>query len=166
MLENVLDVMAGTLSENGIDAFLQFPERFAGLKSGVFVCVSTESCRCLSSGMGEYLGVREGAGGEPDRELYGMRLELTLGFEVFSSFGEKFGAAACLKCVDELKGIFSKLPAGIRVSELNCGPVSADENLAVFRSMCRLNCMAFLVAESGGDESEFLDYALRGTVKF
>ncbi|MEG1490884.1 MAG: hypothetical protein RRY04_01170 [Oscillospiraceae bacterium] len=165
MLDAVLNAVIDTLKLEGITAFKQFPERKADLKSGVFVCVGAESVREKSSGMGEYLGIRRGFGGAADTELFGRRLELELGFEVFSPFGAGFGAAACAGGAETLRGCIGKFPSGLRALELSCGEILADEELLMFHCRCRLNCTAFLVAESVGDGAEFLDFILKGTVK-
>ena len=162
----VLNAVVEILEREGINAFLQFPERAADLKNGVFVCLSVDKCRSLSSGLGEYLGVLSGMGGKPDKELYGRRLELELGFEIFSPYGEGFGATACLKCADKLKSLHMLFPSGIQALEFSYGEISADDELAVFRCLCKLSCTAFLIAEGDGDESiEFLDFVLKGTIK-
>lgn len=165
MLDTVLNAVIATLEAQGLRSFRDYPEREADLQSGACVCIGVESCRCVSAGMGEYLGVKAGLGGSEDAELYGRRLELVFCFEVFSPFGESFGAAGCRDCADKLRRCFDLLPSGIRILELDSGEVFADEELLAFRLKCKLRCTAFLVAEGEGGEGEFLNFLLKGTVK-
>lgn len=164
MLNNVLDAVVNVLKAEGINAFREFPEQRADLKTGVSVSVGVESCRYLSSGMGEYLGTREGSGGSADTELFGRRLELGLRFEIYSPFGTQFGASGCVECADALRSCIDKLPSGLRIIDLTIGEVSADEKLSAYRCVCSYSTLAFMVGESDGSDSEFLDFVLKGTV--
>lgn len=164
MLDDVLDEVVTALKQKNINAFREFPEKRAEMRSGVSVFVGIESCKYLSSGMGEYLGVRAGGEGDGDKELFGKRLELELGFEIFSPFGVKFGASGCVQCADSLRSCFGRLPSGIKALEMSCGEVYADEKLSAFRCQCKLRCLVFLIAESDGGDIEFLDFVLKGTV--
>lgn len=164
MLDDVLDAVVTVLKAENLNAFREFPERRADLKTGVSVSVGIDSCKYLSLGMGEYLGTRTGVGGKADAELFGRRLELELRFEIFSPFGTTFGASGCVQYTDSLRACFGKLPSGIRVLDMNCGEVSADEKLSAYRCVCSLRALAFMVAESDGAETEFLDFVLKGTV--
>lgn len=164
MLETVLNAVAAALEKGGLNVFCEFPESLAEFRTKPVVCVGVESCKCLSSGMGEYLGVKIGKGGEADAQIYGRRLELCLCFEVFSPFGADFGAKACRECSDKLRQSLSFLPSGIRLIEMESGELRADEEYFAFRQMCRVKCAAYLLAESEGDEGEFLNFVLKGIV--
>ncbi|MBP8640804.1 MAG: hypothetical protein KBI01_07905 [Oscillospiraceae bacterium] len=165
MLDDIIDAVIATLKSEGLNAFREFPERRSDLKTGVSMSVGINSCRYLSSGMGEYLGTRAGVGGVGDTELFGKRLELELRFEIFSPFGAAFGALDCVQSVDRLRSCFEKLPSGLKVLDMKSGELSADEKLCAYRCICTLSALAFMVAESDGNESEFLDFVLKGTVK-
>lgn len=164
MLDSVLDAVVSTLRAEDLNVFREFPERRADLKTGVSVSVGIDSCKYLSSGMGEYLGTRTGTGGSADTELFGRRLELELRFEVYSPFGTAFGASGCVRCVDSLRTSFEKLPSGIRVLDMDCGEICADDKLSAYKCVSKLRCLAFMVAESDGNETEFLDFELKGIV--
>ena len=57
-----------------------------------------------------------------------------------------------------------KLPSGLKALDMEIGEVCADKNLACYRCICTLRALAFMVAESNGTETEFLDFVLKGTV--
>ncbi len=164
MLDSILDAVVTALKSESISAFREFPEKRADVKTGVSVSVGLGDCKCVSSGMGEYLGTRAGQGGSADIELFGRRIELTLRFEIFSPFGAPHGAAACVKCADRLRECLAKLPSGLKALEMESGEICMDEKLSCFRCVCTLRALAFLVAESDGTETEFLDFVLKGTV--
>ena len=164
MLDTVLDAVVFALRAEGLNAFREFPERRADLKCGISVSVGIDNCKYLSSGMGEYLGTRAGTGGSADTELFGRRLELELRFEIYSPFGTAFGVAGCVRCVDSLRTSFEKLPSGIRVLDMDCGEICADDKLSAYKCVCKLRALAFMVAESDGKETEFLDFILKGIV--
>lgn len=165
MLNAVLDALVNVLKAEGLIAFREFPEKRADIKTGVSVSVGIESCKYLSSGMGEYLGTREGSGGSADTELFGRKLELELRFEIYSPFGTDFGASGCVECADTLRCCALKLPSGLRVLDAKFGEVSADEKLSAYKCACSARALAFMVAESDGSEGEFLDFVLKGTVE-
>ncbi len=165
MLDSILDAVVSTLKSESIRAFREFPEIKAEVKTGVSVSVGIEGCKCLSSGMSEYLGTRTGMGGSADAELFGRRLELTLRFEIYSPSGGSCGAKACLQCVDRLRASMEKLPSGLKALDMESKEVFADEKLNCYRCVCLARALAFLVAESDGSETEFLDFVLKGTVE-
>ena len=164
MLDDILEAVVAAMKAEGLNAFREFPERRTDLKTGVSESVGIDSCKQLSSGMGEYLGTRAGEGGTADTELFGRRLELELRFEIFSPFGTSFGASGCVQGGDRLRACFCKLPSGIRVLDMKSGEISADEKLSAYRCVCNLRALAFMVAESDGENTEFLDFVLKGTV--
>ncbi len=164
MLNDVLDAVVAVLKAGGLNAFREFPEQRADMKTGVSVSVGMDSCKYLSSGMGEYLGTREGPGGSADTELFGRKLELELRFEIYSPFGSRFGASGCVECADALRRCALKLPSGLRVLDFKFGEISADEKLSAYKCACSARALAFMVAESNGGEGEFLDFVLKGTV--
>ncbi|PKM72483.1 MAG: hypothetical protein CVU91_08820 [Firmicutes bacterium HGW-Firmicutes-16] len=164
MLDSFLDAVVIALKSESISAFREFPEKRADVKTGVSVSVGLGDCKCVSSGMGEYIGTRAGEGGSDDTELFGRRMELTLLFEIYSPVGAPHGAAACVKCTDRLRDCMAKLPSGLKALEMESGEVCMDEKLACFRCVCTIRALAFLVAESDGTETEFLDFVLKGTV--
>lgn len=164
MLNAVLEAVTVHLTERGLNAVRQFPEERAAV-SEPLICVGAQSCKAHSPGLGDYLGVRRGVGGAADSELYGMRLEMVLSFDLFSPFEATRSEADCVRCADELKNALGSLPSGIRALEYTVGSVSADNRLELFTLRCTLKCAAYFVAENQeGQETEFLDYVLKGTV--
>lgn len=162
MIDVILDAVIKVLTDALIRAFREFPVRGADKKE-IGVTVGLRKCKSLCSGLGDYLGVRTKENGA-SVELYGKKLELELSFQVFSPFGGSSGAGGCVKCADRLQALMGLFPSGIRVLEFAGGEVIADEELSAFRCECTARCLAFLIAESGGEQGEFLDFVLKGAV--
>ena len=165
MLDTILDEIVAALKAAGVCAFRAFPETAEALPAGGGVSVAVEAYRVSGSGMGDYLGTRAASGGQGEKELFGRRLELTLGLDVFAPFGGTAGAAACDRAADALRLALAALPAGVKLLEMDCGEVSADEALGAYRCRCEAKCVAFLVAETDGEAPEFTDFKLKGSVK-
>ena len=165
MLDAVLDEVVAALKGAGVCAFRAFPETAEALPADGGVSVGVDSYAVNCSGLGDYLGTRAAGGGKAEKELYGKRLSLTLGLEVFVPFGPG-GAAGCDRAADRLRDALPALPQGLRVLEMDCGEVNADEELGAYRCRCTVKCLAFLVAETDGEEPEFTDFKLKGTVKY
>ena len=115
MLDGVLDAVVAALSAEGLNVIREFPERMIDLASEASIAVGIESCKDLSAGMGEYLGLHTSEDGGTDAELFGKRLELELRFEIFSPYGVSFGASGCARCADSLRKCFGKLPSGLKI---------------------------------------------------
>lgn len=164
MLDGVLDAVVTALEAKGIRAAREFPDTAAEL-SDTQLCVGAESCKCLSSGLGDYLGLRRGAEGECGTELYGRRLELCLRIAVMTPYSLPDAAAACSETAHRLGELLSGLPSGLVRQRLELGELRADEDAECFCCLCRLYCTAYMLAESSGVDGEFLDFILKGTVK-
>ena len=165
MLDVILDTVVSTLKGAGVTAFRAFPETAENLPAAGGVSVEAETYKVSGAGLGDYLGTRAANGGKAEKELFGKRLELTLGLEVFAPFGGAGGATVCGQAADNLHEALAALPVGLKVLEMDCGEVSADEELNAYRCRCTAKCLAFLVAETDGEAPEFTDFKLKGTVK-
>lgn len=163
MVDSILDAVIKVLTDAGLRAFREFPSRAADKKE-ICVTVGARRCKYLGSGMGEYLGIRAEESGAVT-ELYGKKLEMELVFDVFSPFGAKPDAGACVRCSDELQALTGFFPSGLRLLEFCSGEVTADEELSAFRCECTAACLAFLIAEDEDGQGEFMDFVLKGVVE-
>lgn len=164
MLDTILTAIITALERAGISAFKAFDETAARLKGGACVSVGIDKCKYLSSGFAEYLGIRASGDGSADTELFGRRLELELGLEIYSPFGEGLGVQSCVQTADSVRACIDSLAPGIKTLEMCFGEAEPDEKLRAFRCPGKLRCFAFLTAEGAREEPEFLDFVLKGTV--
>lgn len=165
MLDAVMDATTAALNAAGIRCFRAFPETEEDLSAGAGVSVGIDGYKVLSAGMGDYIGMRAASDGHDETALFGRRVDLTLGLEIFAPFSGKSGSSFCTEILDRLRNALSTLPEGMKTLEMDCGEVRADENLRAYRCRCQVKCRAFLVAESEGDAPAFSDFRLKGTVK-
>lgn len=162
MIDVLIDILTDVLTAGGLNAVREFPAAAAELSGGV-VCVGIDSCRSISPGFGNYIGVRvDDDGGET--ELFGKKLEFDARFEVIWPFAADLGAKSCTECADAVMQLLGVLPEGLRATEISRGEAAADETLAAFRCTCMLRCTAYFVAERGGDDTAFTDFVLKGAV--
>lgn len=163
MVDTVMETLVKHLKDGGLNAIRQYPNRAFGPAKNSEIIVSLDEARCLSPGMGDYLGFSMGDPGEP--EVYGKRMEMGIGLTAMVPFSQKDGAGSCIRLTDRLCEILAKAPDGIKITELARGEVKDDGESAAFVCKCKLKCMAFFVAEDNGDYGEFLDFVLRGRLK-
>jgi hypothetical protein len=162
MVNSITEPVMRALAEGGLRVFGEFPARPRD-KHGPFVVVGLRSYKCLGSGLGEYLGIREKDNGEIV-ELYGKRLEPELLFEVYAPIKGAADAGECSRAASRLGELTEGFPAGLRPVEYSIGEISCDEELGCFRCECVLKCQAFLVAEAGSQPGEFTDFVLKGVI--
>ena len=112
------------------------------------------SGRLLSSGAGEYLGMRNG------QEIYGFRAEICAAADVFAR-----DANACLETLDALGRALRSLPAGLRGIEMKCGQVQPDADTGLYCLPVEIMGTAYFSAQQDEDSGEFLDFTLRGVLK-
>ena len=80
MTDTVLTAITQLLTQNGIDAVSEYAEPAAQLDAAT-VCVGIESCKLLSPGCGDYLGMASYGG--TSRERYGYRCEMSVSESVY-----------------------------------------------------------------------------------
>lgn len=164
MMEIMTDTLVAFLKERGFAACREYPDTPFSVEKGTKVVVTAQKARCVSPGLGDYLGVRKGLGGKADSEVYGKMVEAELGLEIFAPFTDLDAAGLCTAAGDELCRLLSEPPVGIRPLELEIGEIKADEGLGAFCCGCRLKCRAFFVAEGQAEQGEFTDFILKGNV--
>ena len=158
MIDKALDAVIEAIRGRDLDAVREFSPEILGEINKPLVCVGVKSCGVRSSGLGDYLGTGLVDGRE--QELYGYRLELTLGLDIFSgSAGEL--QAACQKLNDRITG----LPKGFKRKVLTMGKISWDGETELFTCPCSLSCQAFLTRAGEADTGEFTDFNLKGAYK-
>lgn len=163
MLDTVISALVNILEAGGIRSVEQYPTDRLDPEAGSVVCVGVRSSKLLSSGAGEYLGIREEENGV-SAELYGFRLELVLGLDIFSPDREGEGAMRCAALFSQISAALSELPSGLKNRGLICGKTAPDSLTEMFHCPCELHCAAYLVCEADEETGEFTDFVLRGVL--
>lgn len=164
MLETIIQALLNTLSKAGIRCVSQYPMDALEPENGAVVCVGVKSSRLLSSGAGEYLGIREAESGNRS-EVFGFRLELNLGLDIFAPDEEGEGALGCVSMFSLISDALYELPSGLKNRELVCGAPKPDGLTEMYHCPCELRCAAYLVCEADDETGEFADFVLRGVLR-
>ena len=165
MHDAIVGALAEALSESGVRARGSFPLSRMDLKDGAVVCVSVRSSVMLSSGMGDYLGRAVDSQGNDCGELYGLKLELSVGLDIYAPAGRERGAGECLLCYERVSRALTELPSGLKMRELRCGEAQPDGITEGYKCPVELLCTAHIVGQTDGDSGGFLDFILKGVVK-
>lgn len=153
------------LSDAGLDARIQYPPLGLKKHDGCIVCVGVKNSKRLSSGNGEYLGLRTDPATLDTCELYGFRIELSFALDIFAPYGADFGAPACLDCFAAISSALSNAPSGLMMKALSCSDVKPHKDSEMLCCCAKLDCEAYLLSMPQGDPPEFIDFILKGVLK-
>ncbi|MDR0951451.1 MAG: hypothetical protein LBM18_00800 [Oscillospiraceae bacterium] len=160
MFEEILSAAIAALAQGENRVTRVFPAGPTAFDGRPLVVVGLGGSKLLSSGLGDYIGVRREDSGL-ETEVYGRRLETELRLTVY--LPEKDADAALIEsCAGELELLTRSFPAGLRAIEFSRGEISRDSALRCFVCECLVRCSAYFVAESRDEEEEFLNFKLRG----
>lgn len=158
--ERIRERMAEYLTEQGINAVCAYPDQRRLRKTGVVAAVSLRACQGGPGGFQDYLGDRY----DPERgqwqELYGRKMVLTFGLDLYAPQPE--GAAELQAAFDRMaQALRQEGPPGLRLVELSCGETQFDQEAGLYRLNVEAVCQGYLyaVTEEGG---AFLDFIVRG----
>ena len=158
-LETIIGCVRDSLSNGGVSAVIvQNPPGNKKRHTNPIVTVGLKA-GALSVGSTEYLG--------EDRfshlEIYGQRIELTLGLGLWVPKNGEDSHDACLELFSQIAGALGELPEAVRVKELVCGETVFDASAEMFRCDGELRLSAYLIAEKE-DDGAFLDFKLKGVI--
>ena len=149
--------MAAFLRQQGVDAVCAYPEERRRQRSGPVAAVSLRACQGGPGGFRDYLGERYDESTGRWQELYGRRVTLTFGLDLY---GESAGELQM--AYDRMAEAFQwEGPAGLALRELSCGETEFDRAAGLYRRAVTAVCQGYLyaVADEGGT---FLDFVVRG----
>lgn len=148
------------LTERGIPAvegWVQEPRAEAGEP---VVVVTVREYTAQSAGFEHYLGERYNEATAAWEELYGRKVELTLGLDLYAAQRESEGSMQML--AQRLAGVLTlEAPDGLQVGNVTCGKTEWDTGQRRLKREMSACCTAWLQAVCT-EESEFLDFELRG----
>ena len=159
-LENIRERMAGYLTERGVRAVTAWPQGQRQMLEAPVAVVSLRACEAGPAGFQNYLGERYNETTGLWEELYGRKVRLTFGLDLYAP-ARGDGA--------ELQAAFDTLaaalagdgPQGLEVLEFSCGETEHDSQARLLKRTAQAVCQAWLYStpQSGG---LFLDFELRG----
>lgn len=160
-LDQVREIMADYLRAQGVDAVTAWPETPRRHRSAPVAAVSLRGCSAQAAGFQDYLGERYNEQKKCWEELYGKRMKLTLGLDLY---GTKGGAELARAADDLAEALHKGGPAALRVEEFSMGEAKYETEMGLYRCPAEAVCEAYLyaAAEAGGS---FLDFEIRGESK-
>ena len=156
--------MADYLQGQGIDAQCAYPETGRVRRGGAVAAVSLRACQGGPEGFRDYLGERYDQESGQWQELYGRKITLTFGLDLYAPQG--CGAAGIQEAFDRMaEALRREGPPGLSLQELSCGETEFDREAGLFKRRAEACCQGYLyaVAEEGG---AFLDFIVRGATQF
>ena len=156
-LDRIREHMTAFLTARGVQAVAAWPGQGRRRLSGPVAAVSIRACEGGPSGFRDYLGERYDESTGQWQELYGRRVTLTFGLDLY---GESAGELQT--AYDRMAEAFQwEGPAGLALRELSCGETEFDRAAGLYRRAVTAVCQGYLyaVADEGGT---FLDFVVRG----
>lgn len=163
-LEQVKSAITEALRQAGLDAQAAFTPGWAKKYRVPVAAVGLRTGESRGGALGSYLGQRMDPETLGSREIYGIRLELTLSLDIYCP--AEAGSAGCDSALETLHQVMlGGLPAGLRPTELRWEETSWDEETSMFLRRGSLSCSAFFTAETSEDGLLLSDFILKGVVR-
>ncbi|MCI2106215.1 MAG: hypothetical protein LKK00_05780 [Intestinimonas sp.] len=159
-LEHIRKLMTELLMAAGLDAVTAWPESRRTRHIGATAAVSIRACESGPGSFCDYLGEQYDTKSETWRELYGKKMKITFGLDLYAP--REGGAATCQSAFDRLAGALqSGGPSGLSVLSLTQGETAFDRDTELYHCPVTAVCQACLyaTAEEGG---AFLDFEVKG----
>lgn len=157
-LDTIRQKMRDYLEGKGIQALCAFPAEER--KRGEQVVVSLRRCDSSSAGFSNYLGQIWDKDSRDWQELYGQRVRLTLGLDLYAAVGS--GEDAVRATFDRLTTALQEGgPAGLKLLRLSCGETVFDRQERRYRCPAQAVYDAVLYAVRQEDGS-FMDFEVKG----
>lgn len=159
-LRQIRDAVIAALRAEGLAAEAAFPGKWAAERKTALATVSVGAAEGRALGLGGYLGETRGDDGQV-REVYGKHLEGVISVDVRAE-----RAAVCEEAAETAAAaLLGKLPEGVRPGELSWEALAWEKQTGLFLRRGSLKCEALFLAERGDQETEFLDFVLKGVLR-
>lgn len=162
-LELIRERMTQYLQQRGVNAVTAWPQEERREFSAPAAVVSLRSCQAGPSGFQDYLGERFNEKTGIWEELYGRKVELTFGLDLYAS--ARVGEQAVQSAFEALAGALQEGgPDGLQMREVSCGETVYDQSGRLLKRPVQAVCTAYLYAVKEPD-GEFLDFEIRGGIR-
>lgn len=157
-LDKIREAMAGFLRVHGVDAVTAWPDSRRTRLTGAAAAVSLRKCEGGPSGFQDYLGERFNRDTNVWEELYGKRLTVTFGLDLYAP--AQGGAAACQAAFETLAAAFQAGgPDGLSVLEFSQGEARFQDGLFCCPVQAVCQCYLYAVA---GEDGTWTDFEIKG----
>ena len=157
MLRPVLAAVVTALTNAGLNAGDGLAQG-RGTKGEPSVRVGLKKGSARGAGLGGYLGTRAVTGGG-QQEIYGCRLELSLGLDLRGR-----DEADCQALFEQAAQALDTLPAGLCPLGFTCGETKPETASGLYLCRAQLDCRAMLLRSSTDSGETFTDFILEGVM--
>lgn len=162
-LEQVKTALVEALEQSGLRARAAFSPGWAEAYDEPVAAVGLRTGESRGGAMHSYLGCQLDRETLAYREIYGMRLDLTLSLDLYAP--ARVGVSGCDQALETLhQALLTSLPAGLRGRELKWEEAGWDEETGMFLRRGSLVCDAFFTAIVSEDGVLLSDFILKGVV--
>ena len=160
-LDTIRESMAAYLGGQGVTAVTAWNTAARVRHPEPVVSVSIRACSGEQAGFGTYLGERYSDEKGTWEELYGKKVTVKLGLDLYAS--RESGESACAGALERLTGaIAGGGPDGLSILRFEAGELSFDEKNGLFRWPVEAECQAWLYA-AAAENGVFTDFTVKGT---
>ena len=162
-LDTVRERMAECLRKAGVEAVCAWPGGARRRVQGPVAAVSLRSCQGGPGGFRDYRGERYNQERGCWEELYGRKVRLVFGLDLYAPGPD--GAPALRTAFDVVAGALQREgPEELKLLELSCGEVEDDPGTDLLRCPAEAVCEGWLYAVAD-EAGAFLDFIVRGDGK-
>ena len=159
-LDQIREQMADYLNRCGVAAVTAWSAEERLRRENAVVAVTLRAFQSGPAGFQSYLGERFNQEAQRWEELYGRKVQITFGLDLYGL--PQAGEAALQKALDTLaQACGGDGPDGITLETFSSGETGYDQDRRLLHKPAQAVCTAYLyaVAEPGG---AFLDFEIRG----
>ncbi len=160
VLEGAVGAVARRLREQGLEVRTGWSGAARQKLTGTAVIVTVRGMEALPGAFAQYLGEGFDEVTGRWREIYGRRIALELGLDLYAP--EEAGQEELAAALERLtQALSADCPAGLRLEKLSCGEVDWEKDQRALRQEVTARFGVWLEARTE-DGAEFLDFELRG----
>lgn len=162
-LEQIKSAVVSALEQAGLSARAAYEPGWAKAFHAPVAAVGFRRGETRGEALGSYLGSQTDPDTLAQKEIYGLRMELTLSLDIYSP--PETGAAGCDSALQILHRVMLEgLPAGLRAQELSWEETGWDTDTSMFLRRGSMTCSAFFTAETTGEAALLSDFILKGVM--
>ena len=148
-LDKIRERMADYLNAQGVAAVTAWPAEERLRREGAVAAVTLRACQAGPAGFQSYLGERYNQETEQWEEIYGRKVRLTFGLDLYAL--PQAGEAALQTALDILtQACAGAGPEGLAIQEFSSGETAYDGDSRLLRKPAQAVCTAYLYAISEG----------------
>ena len=159
-LDKIRERMADYLNAQGVAAVTAWPAEERLRREGAVAAVTLRACQAGPAGFQSYLGERYNQETEQWEEIYGRKVRLTFGLDLYAP--PQAGETALQTALDALaQACAGAGPEQISLQEFSSGETAYDKDSRLLRKPAQALCTVYLYAARQAD-GQFLDFEIRG----